>query len=169
MLLRNVSKLKSPLLTTNNNFFKNKASFSTFSHPILNYIQQYKTVNPIKSTYNYNFYKNSFNFYKTQVFKLKTTSNASRNSFKLKQFLKPKNGFLQKKHFSLIRKKRGKSQNGIVCRTKSRLLKKFKYPVYVKSVRTTALSLNAGFYTLPFKFKNYCSYSIFTTHKNKHS
>jgi len=85
------------------------------------------------------------------IVKLAVTSNASRNSFKI---INPLPLQLKMKVFFYSQKSvRGRSSNGILCRTKGKVLVKRNYPQVCKSFRLLYLSFIASMFTIPIKLK----------------
>lgn len=106
-----------------------------------------------ESTNAFSKYKTTYNFGNYSIQKLRTTSNASRSTFLLKtliplHFLKIKKFFL-----STTSSRRGRSKEGILCRTKGRVLLKHRYPLINLKFRTLSLSLIGGYYVTPLKLK----------------
>tara|TARA_B110001452_G_scaffold261739_1_gene260876 strand:+ start:114 stop:1049 length:936 start_codon:yes stop_codon:yes gene_type:complete len=85
------------------------------------------------------------------ITKLPVTSNASRNSYKV---ITPLPLQLKMKIFFYSQKStRGRSRNGILCRTKGKLLIKRSYPQVCRSFRLLSLSFIANIFIIPIKLK----------------
>lgn len=120
----------------------------TYMSKYFNFVKYYNPAQQQKKTTTY---KTKYSLHDYNVIKLPTTSNASRKSFKLINPLplqfKIKTFFFSKKSI------RGRSSNGILCRTKGKILTKVKYPQTCKSFRILSLSFIAGMFIVPLKLK----------------
>ena len=106
---------------------------------------------------NYTNFKKKYSVKNSSITKLKVNSNASHNSFIVRNELPMINVFKYKSLFFNKKSSMGKSKNGILCRTKGRILFKKKYPIINKHFRNLSLLLVSGFFYIPFMSKNLSS------------
>ena len=112
-----------------------------------------KKIESINTTNEFYKHKTVYNFNNYLVQKLPPTSNASRSTFYLKSLL-PLHFLKVKKFFtSTTSSRRGRSKEGILCRTKGSVLYKHRYPLINLNFRTLSLSFIGGYYSLPLKLK----------------
>jgi hypothetical protein len=144
MLLRNIENISQKTVRPNHKqtYLSKYFTFTKYHNTLSNNNFRQKHQQPETSNYNLADYN---------IVKLPVTSNASRKSFKvtnpLPLQLKIKMFFYSQKSI------RGRSVNGILCRTKGKVLIKRNYPQVCKSFRLLTLSFIASMFIIPIKLK----------------